>query len=193
MKVQVKTDYAALWKSAKGEWNNEPDEFEFVDDATGYHCLCLRNDLGAWCGYVGVPSEHQWHGIDYDDFAYSPLWRFALHWIKWIKERVFSGYFSTYGRSVASKIDVHGGITWSGDVWRLGRKGSWYFGFDCAHFMDLVPWMDAWRQSPDYPKELTRINNFLGASIPIDTYKNLEYVKRECIKLAGQLKKYEAA
>lgn len=40
-----------------GPWDEEPEDklqFEHV----GLACLMLRNNQGAWCGYVGVPAEH---------------------------------------------------------------------------------------------------------------------------------------
>lgn len=57
-------------------------------------------------------------------------------------------------------FDVHGGITYS------EMEGeTWWFGFDCAHAGDLIP----------------------GSPSPGHTYKDIEYVKRECMKLAEQL------
>jgi len=42
-----------------GPWQLEPDRVLW-----GYEsmlCLALRNDLGTWCGYVGVTPDHPWH------------------------------------------------------------------------------------------------------------------------------------
>lgn len=45
---------------AKGEWDSEPDRVDFVH--VGYACLLLRNNLGNWCGYVAIPSDHPLYG-----------------------------------------------------------------------------------------------------------------------------------
>ena len=50
------------WPS--GIWDSEPDRAEFIH--SGFACLLVRNDLGAWCGYVGVPESHRSFGLDYD-------------------------------------------------------------------------------------------------------------------------------
>lgn len=42
---------------AKGEWDNEVvDRLDWV--CSGYVCRVARNDLGVWCGYVGIPKNH---------------------------------------------------------------------------------------------------------------------------------------
>lgn len=64
------------------------------------------------------------------------------------------------------KVDVHGGLTYSGYGPGEGRS-TWWFGFDCAHYGDLMPKFD--------------ITDEYG------TYRDIEYVKAECIKLAAQL------
>jgi hypothetical protein len=47
-----------------GPWDDEADRAAWV--AHGFACLMRRSDLGAWCGYVGVPPGHPWHGRHYD-------------------------------------------------------------------------------------------------------------------------------
>ena len=49
----------------RGEWDNEPDRVDFLH--AGFSCFILRNMLGAWCGYVGVPSTHPAYRQDYND------------------------------------------------------------------------------------------------------------------------------
>lgn len=52
------------WKP--GPWDNEPDHVEFRH--VGLPCILHRvAGHGAWCGYVGVPPTHPWHGRGYDD------------------------------------------------------------------------------------------------------------------------------
>ena len=51
---------------ARGEWDNEPENrIDFVH--AGFACFMLRNNMGAWCGYVGVPSTHPAYEKDYND------------------------------------------------------------------------------------------------------------------------------
>jgi hypothetical protein len=49
-----------------GPWSGEPDKVVWVDDATSLDCMLHRNSRGTWCGYVGVPEYHPWHGVDYE-------------------------------------------------------------------------------------------------------------------------------
>ena len=86
---------------AAGPWDNEGDEEKWVDEATGYQCLMLRNSMGAWCGYVAVPKDHPLHGKSYDD---------------------------AHG---AAAINVHGGLTFDGEraepgQWFLGFDCNHY-------------------------------------------------------------------
>ena len=48
-----------------GPWDNEPDEKTFVHN--GMNCLIRRSDLGTFCGYVFVPTEHPFYEKEYDD------------------------------------------------------------------------------------------------------------------------------
>lgn len=38
------------------EWENEPDELDWVDKETNFHCFMRRDSQGYWCGYVGILS-----------------------------------------------------------------------------------------------------------------------------------------
>lgn len=40
-------------------------EKDFVVD--GYRCVIVGQKLGHRCGYIGVPKEHKYYGVDYDD------------------------------------------------------------------------------------------------------------------------------
>lgn len=66
-------------------------------------------------------------------------------------------------------IDVHGGLTFSNSIPESSIKDLWWFGFDCSHSGDLAPGM----------------NRFLGMTGGI--YRDIDYVKQECEKLAKQL------
>ena len=43
-----------------GAWQDEPDRAEFK--AHGFPCILHRNHHGTWCGYVGLPPGHRFHG-----------------------------------------------------------------------------------------------------------------------------------
>ena len=130
-----------------GPWMDEPDKLVWVDTATNLDCMIVRGPLGSLCGYVGVDSEHPNHGKTY-----------------WTDEGGLD-------------VDVHGGITYAnkceGTVCHVPEPGRtadiWWFGFDCAHYMDVVPRMKS-------------------MGMETGTYKDIGYVRREVTDLARQLK-----
>jgi hypothetical protein len=83
-------------------------------------------------------------------------------------------------------VSAHGGLTFagpcSGDICHVPASGEpddvHWFGFDCAHYDDFVPAMVAWRGG--YPA-LEKLTAF-------ETYRDANYVRRECEDLAEQLK-----
>lgn len=97
-----------------GEWDDEPDRVDFHH--AGLACLLLRNRLGAWCGYVGVPSTHPAYAKPYDA----------------VDVDVHGGL--TYG----SRCDGH-------HICHVPQPGEpddlWWLGFDCMHHMDVIPSM----------------------------------------------------
>jgi len=48
----------SLWPP--GPWDGEPDFREFRH--MGLPCIVCRGAMGGWCGYLGVPPGHVWHG-----------------------------------------------------------------------------------------------------------------------------------
>lgn len=143
-------EYTTIDKSGwpRGPWDDEIDKRQWVDPASGLPCMILRarKELGHWCGYVGVPPTHPLHGKDYDSVD----------------------------------VDVHGGLTFAagcsgGDpstsICHVVEPGepddAWWFGFDCAHYMDLLPG--------------------ISLSCGDETYRDQGYVTRETERLAKQL------
>jgi hypothetical protein len=130
-----------------GPWHDEPDKKVWVDEATGYDCMIVRNPSGALCGYVAVPPGHPNHG---------------------------KSYWSDEG---GPGVDVHGGLTYAAAcadiICHVPQPGQpddvWWFGFDCAHYMDIRP---SWTDMMD-----------TGG-----TYKTIAYVEAEVTSLATQLK-----
>ena len=49
-------------------WEDEPDNAEWTQEPSGYKCRIKRNEItGSLCGYVGVPREHRFWGVGYDE------------------------------------------------------------------------------------------------------------------------------
>jgi hypothetical protein len=146
----------------EGEWNQEPDKLQWKDEATGLPCLIRRGPMGALCGYVGVSAGH----------------------------RLFE---KLYSDPAAEELNAHGGLTFSDHCDGDEEKGIchvpgnaepdhvWWFGFDAAHWQDLVPAM--------YSETLTKVLGVKFRSVlnGFDTYRNIEYMKKECADLAAQL------
>ena len=116
------------------------------------------------------------------DRAGMPLgeWQAEPDLVIWVDED--TGLLCEIG---GTDFDCHGGVTYNGEcedeiillIRSLGFNIPKYLiGFDCAHAGDLSPY------SLIIYKDHQRDS--------YATYKNIEYVKAECIKLAKQLKTY---
>lgn len=160
----------------EGPWLGEADKVSWIDPATHFECIMLRDHPdGFLSGYVGVPESHPLFGWDHKAVP------------------------SSLG------IEVHGGLTYShtcdegpnpqrrlitevrrichvvvGSVplthatdHRVGG-GQWWFGFDCNHLYDVVPGRLLDRQ------------RFMGAETNAE-YRDDGYVVREIRNLAAQL------
>jgi hypothetical protein len=155
----------------KGPWSEEPNKVQWVDEATGFDALIVRNMMGALCGYVGVPPTHPLYGKDYDDQ---------------VLENVDVHGGLTYANP-CMKDDPDGVC----HVPEPGRPDDvWWFGFDCAHAWDVVPTMHGRGALED---SLFRVGNTLEAATTGHgmydlTYRDIGYVKAECTSLAKQIK-----
>jgi hypothetical protein len=102
-----------------GPWSTEPTKVQWVDAATQLPCLIVRNQVGALCGYVGVPPGHPLHRRHYDDNDFD----------------VHGGL--SFSAGCAHSVDEGVGIC------HIPEPGTsddvWWFGFDTAHLGDLVP------------------------------------------------------
>lgn len=150
------TPRATLWTNP-GAWHDEPDKVQWIDTATWYACLAKRNHYGAWCGYVGVPTGHRYHGVCYIDVE---------------DVSVHGGL--TYSELCAEEEDPAHGIC------HVPEPGTdprvWWLGFDCAHFADLCP------RYPAYFDDV--VNTPHGYQ---STYRTLAYTLDQCEQLASQL------
>lgn len=111
MKLEPNEFDKSTWGS--GPWQDEPDLVEFR--AHGLPCVLRRNRSGAWCGYVGVPSEHPDARKGYRDLD--------------LEVDVHGGM--TYAEP-CNEVACH--------IPAEGEADTFYwFGFDCAHPFDLKP------------------------------------------------------
>lgn len=103
----------------QGPWDTEPDTAYWVSN--NFHCMIVRNPLGALCGYVGLSKEHPWYGLEYGDLIE--------------KENI---------------PNVHGGITYAHighpkiELPLEQKESIYWLGFDCAHAYDVIPAMTDW-------------------------------------------------
>ena len=161
----------------RGPWDDEPDKVQWVDESTGLDCLAVRVDIhGGWCGYVGVPSDHPWHGTDYSECLTCGEAFCSEH---------------EYTNRPEGRIEVHGGLTFADSCNESGPVESsvchipfdgrpddiWWFGFDCAHARDY---------SPGTMAILSLLSAFRGHHDD-SVYRTLNYVRAECARLAEQL------
>lgn len=195
-----------------GPWDGEPDKAQWIDEETGLDCLIVRARSGALCGYVGVTEAHPWHGMPYNDCmdgcdthtfgermdgmhaALKELSGCALPVIPdSMKEQTFT---DCWDHSPSSKVEVHGGLTYSGfcqenvdegegicHIPAPGRPANvFWFGFDCSHLGDLSPGDLARAQEEgfQYP--------FTDPRARGEEYRDMDYVKAEVTRLAKQLK-----
>ena len=156
-----------------GPWDDEPESLAF--DAHGFRCQLFRNNMGAWCGYVGLPDTHPLFRCEYS--YHSPALQEACDarlkqpigdW----EHRSFAVKLLPLGGEMKASpemvFSVHGGITYSS----LGlrevdeAKQLWWFGFDCGHAGDLSP-------------DLTVHSD--------EVYRDMAYARNETECLAGQL------
>jgi hypothetical protein len=146
----------------RGEWDNEPDRIYWIDSKTGYHCIIRRIKFGFLCGYVAIKKNHPFYGKSYND--------------------------------IDSILKVHGGVTYSefcNHDHEMGirllteeKDKSWWFGFDCGHFLDYQPAFSDTRLKELLPKKSVSL---FGQEI----YRNISYVISETESLAQQLKDLE--
>lgn len=184
---EYRTIDKSLWN--RGQWDNEPDKVQWIDDTTGLDCLIVRTHRGNLCGYVGVGPDHVLSGIEYDQEcpALAKLWERRQKRplgknpsLTLLVDAMFGG-----GNKITPDraFEVHGGITFSGfcansgdethGICHVPEEGRphkvWWFGFDCAHCDDL---------SPSETNEVLRKHG---------TYRTIEYVKSQIESLAKQL------
>lgn len=124
--TEFKQRHAAAMKKVHelpGPWQDEPDRLEWR--SRGFACLVVRNIMGAWCGYVGVPPGHPWFGVkDVDADVHGGV--------------TFSGPCTESGHICHTPLPGEPEVFWQG--------------FDCNHAYDIAPLMlEIQRGIPDLP------------------------------------------
>lgn len=141
----------------EGPWQDEPDLVEWRRPGSSLPRLAVRGGMGAWCGYVGVPEGH-------------PLYGANPHEVE---------------------LEAHGGVNYgdhcAGAVCHVPEPGEagevYWLGFDCGHFMDISPRLDA---TTRHVMAGYRAAGLLGREA-LGTYKTVSYVVHEVERLAEQL------
>lgn len=138
-----------------GPWQHEPDRSEWRIGP--FVALALRQPTsGHWCGYLGVPPGHPWHGQDYVDVA-----------------------VEVHGGLTFAQASMEDDRPQRERVCHVPQPGEpadvWWLGFDCAHFMDRRPGEDV-RYGRMRLSDLTREG----------TYRDLDYVTDQIAGMATQ-------
>lgn len=129
----------------------------------GLRCVVVLQNMGHRCGYVGVPQGHNLF-CQYADF------------------------------DVIEMLEVHGGITYSGggiESYYPVESDLWWFGFDCAHYMDLNDFDAALKAFDDAETQRSLLSyKHICEQYPDKhgVVRTLEYCVEQCKHLAEQLK-----
>lgn len=86
----------------------------------GLHAVMRRTEMGHLCGYIEIPKGHPYYNKDYDA---NGEWQTVMT----------DGHGGRYQIKFPA-IEVHGGVTYAGDL--SEKKGKFFWGFDCAHYGD---------------------------------------------------------
>lgn len=170
--MQTKEYYTrALEKSAwgPGPWQNEPDKIQWLDKATGYPCLIVRNRYGALCGYVGVNSTHPYYEKDYRDVTKNL--------------KVHGGVnFSDFCQPASEEEGICHKVEPGED------DKIYWLGFHCGHALDFEPGKGAiFNRNTLSPEDL----QLMMLKFRDEIYRDVDYVKKQVAYLAKQLKKIE--
>lgn len=154
-----------------GPWNKEPDRVQFEHE--GLPCLLIRNELGAWCGYVGVYIDSPLFGIcdseielpshcEVNSFE-SSVEREDKLWL----ELPLPEDVPIDVNNIEEAIDNHVRVP----------LRVWFFGFDCCHYRDLVPGMGVLTKGID--KHMRGV------------YRDYKYVVQVCKDMAEAIRLIE--
>lgn len=91
-------------------------------------------------------------------------------------------------------FSCHGGLTYSGGGANSEypiKSDLWWFGFDCAHYMDASDYELAMKYFPEEEAQLRRVISVENKFPTHGTIRTEEYVANECMELAKQIKEGE--
>ena len=130
------TDYNLIDRAARkwpsGPWDSEPDKVTWLDAATGFPCLALRDPhFGHWCGYTALTRDHPMYGKEWLEFS-------ALK----VRGGVtFAAACSPEGPRAQQVSQLTPG----------GSSPVWWVGFHCSGVLDTYPSLRGWRLGyPDW-------------------------------------------
>ena len=169
-------------------WLTEPMQMDFIH--AGLQCAMRRGPFGAWCGYVGVPEEHPFYGVQYGDKVdFSDSGRLPIDMQRLGPINVFISALDpdrdNNSIELCMILPCHGGITFSGEGDHLPQASEklWWLGFDCGHAWDLAPAIcDS--QHPDFPPGMPLPPKSFLSDL---TYRTADYVVNELRQLATKL------
>lgn len=160
----------------EGPWLGEADKVSWIDPATGYECIVMRDDRGGFLsGFVGVPDCHPLFGWSHDaipvelgiqvhgDLTYSRICQDGPSPHRSLVDEARRVCHAVVEREPVRNATEH----------RAG-EGHWWFGFHCNHLYDVVP---------KNPRDRHR---FMGPETSAE-YRDDGYVVREVLNLAMQL------
>ena len=157
-------------------------EWKIIKDwvtPSGLRACCIINYKGTINGYVEVTKPSQYYGLAY--YVYSVNFEDLTSWTDKAKVKA---------QQHLNDIDVHGGLTFAaeGSLTYL-PSSNWWFGFDTAHSGDRNSVDVAIEYIAENAEDIKELHRLAGLySFQTGTYKDLDYVARECEKLAEQLK-----
>ena len=128
---------------------------------------------GTYNGYVAVDKDSPYYELDYyvgsvdfDDLD------------KWDDKK------KCIAQAYLNEIEVHGGLTFSGN---LLDTNECVFGFDCSHAWDHGSQELALETFPEEKKYIDTYFNVTKPFMLDASFKDLDYVVKQCEKLADQL------
>ena len=139
-------------------------EHYFTAD-NGLTCYVILSNAGFRCGYVEAPPT----------LVNFPYYESNIH----LEDITPFTYILTPIQLAINNIDVHGGVTFSGN---LEFSSAYLFGFDCKHYLD-APDLAALEANKDKFDTIDTTNTYNKDR----TVRTLDFVISECISLANQL------
>lgn len=137
-------------------------EFEYKS----VKCIVTFNSMGFRCGYIQIPKNHKFIGMDYEN----------------IHEYCY--------------IEVHGGLTYASDhvTGHSDEKDSWWIGFDCGHCNDATELdvaLDYFKDDAtrEMIEELMKVKKQFSDAYDGEI-RTKEYVIEECKSLVDQILKH---